>query len=130
MPKPITGNGLSDFDGIEDRLYRRLEAAHFPKKALGFGTGVDGTPAGKFAAVYVDVDLTNVPDLNNVDVRHSLGGVPTFCELIGTENLGSTVSATARPVEPGRWTVTNVRMAVAIAGAQDGTVLKFRVGGV
>lgn len=129
MAKPIKGNGLSDFDGIEDRIIGRLGGSVLENRALGVGTTRHGTQAGKANAVYVDVDLTSVVDLLNVDVSHRLGVKPTLCELVEVSNSSASVFATARPVSKEKWTPTNCRVAVNLTGTQAGTVLKFRVGG-
>ena len=130
MPKPITGNGIDSFAGIEDRVVDRLRASALRDKSLGLGSGKDGTAAGKLAAVYVDVDLTGHPDLANVDVGHSLGRTPAFVELASIENTTLTVPPTVAlmPVGRSKWTPTNARIAVTTS-TQAGTVLKLRVGG-
>ncbi|HKV69275.1 MAG TPA: hypothetical protein VJN72_14385 [Gaiellales bacterium] len=130
MGKPIRGNGLSDFDGLEDRILKRLGSSALENKALGVGTTRRGTEAGKANAVYAEVDLTTVPDLLNVDVSHRLGAKPTLCELVEYNNASASVFAQARPVSKDKWTPTNCRMAVQLTGTQVGTVLKFRVGGI
>lgn len=129
--KPITGNGESSYSGIEDAVTNRLKASALRKKSIGLGSGIDGTAAGQLAAVYVDVDLTPLTDLGNVDVGHSLGRKPTFCELVEVSNSDGTVrAAQVNPISKGLWTKTNARVAVTLlSGAQAGTVLKFRVGG-
>lgn len=129
--KPIIGNGVSDFDGIEDRVVDRLRASALRDKSIGLGSGRDGTAAGKLAAVYVDVDLTAHPDLANVDIGHALGRKPTMVELVGIANAALTTPPTVSimHVSPEKWTATNARVAVTITGTQAGTVLKFRVGG-
>lgn len=131
MAKPIVGNGVSQFAGIEDAVVNRLKGSALRDKAIGLGSGIDGTAAGKLAAVYVDVDLTGLSDLGNVDVGHTLGRVPTFCELVEVTNSdGTTRGVQVNPVSKGQWTKTNARVAVVmLSGAQAGTVLKFRVGG-
>ena len=131
MTKPITGNGVSQFAGIEDAVVKRLKGSALRDKAIGLGSGIDGTAAGKLAAVYVDVDITNHPDLGNVDVGHSLGVKPTFCELVEVTNSdGTTRAAQVNPISKSSWTKTNARVAVTmLSGTNAGTVLKFRVGG-
>ena len=131
MTKPITGNGVSQFTGLEEAVVNRLKASALREKSIGLGSGTDGTAAGKLAAVYVDVDLTSHPDLTNVDVGHSLGRAPSFCELVEANNSGATVpTVMIQPVSKDQWTPTNCRVSVILTGgAQAGTVLKFRVGG-
>lgn len=127
----ITGNGVDRFSGIEDDVVRRIRGSALRDKAIGLGSGIDGTAAGKLAAVYVDVDLTNHPDLANVDVIHGLKRKPTFVELVGISNSGlaQPPAVSVMHVSPDRWTASSARVAVTITGTQAGTVLKFRVGG-
>ena len=129
----IVGNGVPQFAGIEDAVVNRLKGSALREKSIGLGSGIDGTAAGKLAAVYVDVDLTGQPDLANVDVGHTLGRIPTFVELVGIQNSGVTQPpvVSVMHVSPDKWTQTNARVAVSLAGTsvQAGTVLKFRVGG-
>lgn len=99
------------------------------KRALGVGSTVDGSDAGRSNAVYAEIDLTGVPDLNNVIVRHSLGKTPTLCEYVEARNTGGQVFATIAPVTKHLWTHTTVRIAVNLTGTQAGTLLKVRVGG-
>jgi hypothetical protein len=99
------------------------------KRALGVGSTDPGTLAGRAKAVYAEIDLTSVPDLNNVIVRHALGVAPTLCEYVEARNTGAQVFATIAPVTKNLWTHTTVRVAVNLTGTQSGTVLKLRVGG-
>jgi len=130
MAKPIKGNGLSQFDGVEDRILLSLTSRNLQFDSLGIGTGKPGSAVGKTRARYVDVDLTDVPDLGNVDVSHRLGVRPTLCELVEISNAGAAGPVVqASPVSKHLWTGTNCRVAITLTGTQAGTVLKFRVGG-
>jgi hypothetical protein len=126
VARRIVGNGESGQGPVP---LKALIGAHLEDRALGFGSGKAGTPAGRANAVYADVDLTGVPDLTNVVVRHALGETPTVCEYVGARNSGASVFAVVSPVDRAGWTHSTVRIAVSLTGPQADTVLTLRVGG-
>lgn len=130
MARKLTGNGGSRLDSLEVDAIRRLSDPQLVDRALGVGSGRDGTLAGKANAIYADVDLTGVPSLSDVRVSHRLGRTPVFCTLIEARNAGGAVHPTASPILKNRWNATTCRVAVDMHGGnQAGTVLKFRVEG-
>lgn len=127
MARKLMGNGGTD---EEDRTRTQsVPGADLEKRAIGFGTTKPGTAAGRQRAVYAEIDLTTVPDLTNVIIRHALGEKPTVCEYVEIRNSGSSVFASIRPVDKHLWTHTTVRVAVNLTGVQPDSVLKVRVGG-
>lgn len=127
MARRLVGNGGSS---AEIDLIRRLSDPQLIDRALGSGSTRKDTLAGKANAVYAEVDLTGVPNLNDVHVSHRLGETPVLCELIEARNSAGPVFPSATPILKNRWNATTCRVAVSMnGGTQAGTVLKFRVGG-
>lgn len=128
MPRALTED---DIQWITERVVEAMTRRDLDRKSVGMGNPESFSAAGKLNAVYSQVDLTGL-DLNNVDVPHALGAVPTFCSLVEWENAAdpTTVFHMARPVSRHLWTKSTCRVALLkAAGTQAGTVARFLVGG-
>ncbi|MGH9204501.1 MAG: hypothetical protein ACRD2A_25005, partial [Vicinamibacterales bacterium] len=114
---------------IADHVLKRIGRGDLERRSVGLGDPEKGGRAGKLNADWSQVDLTGL-DLNNIDVPHTLGVVPTTCDL--KEWVNDSTPSTfliARPVDKHLWTGSNCRVSIVVqSGAQAGTVARFLVG--
>jgi len=117
-------------DVLGRALNRGLGQANMERRSLGVGVPAHGNDVGVHNAVYAQVKLSGASP-GTFDVPHSLGEVPTLCELVEWDNpLTPATFLIARPVSKDKWTATTCRVQVlAAAGALTGCLATFKVQG-
>lgn len=100
-------------------------------RALGSGDPTSSRKSvGKENARWASIPLTGGAAVQEYDLPHDLGQVPTVVTLESYENARGPVTITARGVRQSNWSHSHAHVEVTlIAGSLDGCRATFRVSG-
>jgi len=130
MPTPRThGTPVNDPsipEAIRDAL-SQLGDSNMARRGLTFGSGANGSDAGRFDAVFARVGVPAAPA--NVEVSHALARVPTTVSVWEViSGPSGAVVAIVNSIQKKDWTATTLKIAVIpLAGPTVGAEIVLLV---